>query len=365
VRQKLVSLTFNAVVIAVRSSAVAVCYHCCQQKAFRRARLLTQGGKFMRVLVTGGAGFLGSHICDRLIAEGHTVICLDSLLTGREKNIAYLLDHPRFVFFRYDITQPFYIAEKVDWVLHFASPASPKDYAANPIHTLKVGGLGTYHMLGLAKAHKAKFLLASTSEVYGDPEVHPQPESYWGHVNPIGPRSCYDEAKRFAEALTMAYWRQHGVDVRIVRIFNTVGPRMRIDDGRVFPTFITQALKGEPITVYGDGSQTRSFCYVDDLIEGIMRVMEWTPPETGDELDRVFNLGNPEEITVLEFAHLVKEVTGSESPIVFCPLPKDDPRQRRPDITKARTVLGWQPKVSLREALERTIPYFRQELGLQ
>lgn len=318
----------------------------------------------MRVLVTGGAGFLGSHLCDRLIAEGHEVICLDSLLTGREDNIAHLQSHPRFTFIQHDITHPFFIAERVDWVLHFASPASPKDYGAHPIHTLKVGALGTYHMLGLAKAHGAKFLLASTSEVYGDPEIHPQPESYWGHVNPIGERSCYDEAKRFAEALTMAYWHQHGIDVRIVRIFNTVGPRMRVDDGRVFPNFITQALKGEPLTVYGDGSQTRSFCYVDDLIDGVMRVMDWTPPEDADELARVFNLGNPEEVTVLEFAHLVKEVTGSQSQIIFHPLPKDDPRRRRPDITKAKTILGWQPRVSLREAIERTIPYFRQVLGL-
>ncbi|MFA0768560.1 MAG: hypothetical protein OXFUSZZB_001888 [Candidatus Fervidibacter sp.] len=318
----------------------------------------------MRVLVTGGAGFLGSHLCDRLIAEGHEVICLDSLLTGRAENIAHLQPHPRFTFIQHDITQPFFIAERVDWVLHFASPASPKDYGAHPIHTLKVGALGTYHMLGLAKAHGAKFLLASTSEVYGDPEVHPQPESYWGHVNPIGERSCYDEAKRFAEALTMAYWRQHGIDVRIIRIFNTVGPRMRIDDGRVFPNFITQALRGEPLTVYGDGSQTRSFCYVDDLIEGVMRVMAWTPPEGADELARVFNLGNPEEVTILEFAHLVKEVTGSRSPIVFRPLPKDDPKQRRPDITRAKTFLGWQPRTSLREAVERTLPYFRQVLGM-
>jgi dTDP-glucose 4,6-dehydratase len=318
----------------------------------------------MRVLVTGGAGFLGSHLCDRLIAEGHEVICLDSLLTGRAENIVHLQPHPRFTFIQHDITQPFFIAERVDWVLHFASPASPKDYGAHPIHTLKVGALGTYHMLGLAKAHGARFLLASTSEVYGDPEVHLQPESYWGHVNPIGERSCYDEAKRFAEALTMAYWRQHGIDVRIIRIFNTVGPRMRIDDGRVFPNFITQALRGEPLTVYGDGSQTRSFCYVDDLIEGVMRVMAWTPPEGADELARVFNLGNPEEVTILEFAHLVKEVTGSRSPIVFRPLPKDDPKQRRPDITKAKNFLGWQPRTSLREAVERTLPYFRQVLGL-
>jgi dTDP-glucose 4,6-dehydratase len=318
----------------------------------------------MRVLVTGGAGFLGSHLCDRLIAEGHEVICLDSLLTGRADNIAHLQTHPRFTFIQHDITQPFFIADRVDWVLHFASPASPKDYGAHPIHTLKVGALGTYHMLGLAKAHGAKFLLASTSEVYGDPEVHPQPESYWGHVNPIGERSCYDEAKRFAEALTMAYWRQHGIDVRIIRIFNTVGPRMRIDDGRVFPNFITQALRGEPLTVYGDGSQTRSFCYVDDLIEGVMQVMAWTPPEGADELARVFNLGNPEEVTVLELAHLVKEVTGSRSPIVFRPLPKDDPKQRRPDITKAKNFLGWQPRTSLREAVERTLPYFRQVLGM-
>jgi dTDP-glucose 4,6-dehydratase len=318
----------------------------------------------MRVLVTGGAGFLGSHLCDRLIAEGHEVICLDSLLTGRADNIAHLQTHPRFTFIQHDITQPFFIADRVDWVLHFASPASPKDYGAHPIHTLKVGALGTYHMLGLAKAHGAKFLLASTSEVYGDPEVHPQPESYWGHVNPIGERSCYDEAKRFAEALTMAYWRQHGIDVRIIRIFNTVGPRMRIDDGRVFPNFITQALRGEPLTVYGDGSQTRSFCYVDDLIEGVMQVMAWTPPEGADELARVFNLGNSEEVTILEFAHLVKEVTGSRSPIVFRPLPKDDPKQRRPDITKAKNFLGWQPRTSLREAVERTLPYFRQVLGM-
>jgi dTDP-glucose 4,6-dehydratase len=318
----------------------------------------------MRVLVTGGAGFLGSHLCDRLIAEGHEVICLDSLLTGRADNIAHLQRHPRFTFIQHDITHPFFIAERVDWVLHFASPASPKDYGAHPIHTLKVGALGTYHMLGLAKAHGAKFLLASTSEVYGDPEVHPQPESYWGHVNPIGERSCYDEAKRFAEALTMAYWHQHGIDVRIIRIFNTVGPRMRIDDGRVFPNFITQALRGEPLTVYGDGSQTRSFCYVDDLIEGVMRVMAWTPPEGADELARVFNLGNPEEVTILELAHLVKEVTGSRSPIVFRPLPKDDPKQRRPDITKAKNFLGWQPRTSLREAVERTLPYFRQVLGM-
>jgi len=318
----------------------------------------------MRVLVTGGAGFLGSHLCDRLIAEGHEVICLDSLLTGQVDNIAHLQTHPRFTFIRHDITQPFFIAEQVDWVLHFASPASPKDYGAHPIHTLKVGALGTYHMLGLAKAHGAKFLLASTSEVYGDPQVHPQPESYWGHVNPIGERSCYDEAKRFAEALTMAYWRQHGIDVRIIRIFNTVGPRMRIDDGRVFPNFIAQALKGEPLTVYGDGGQTRSFCYVDDLIEGVVRVMAWTPPEDGDELARVFNLGNPEEVTILEFARLVKEVTGSQSPIVFHPLPKDDPKQRCPDITKAKTLLGWQPRTSLREAIKRTIPYFRHMLGL-
>ncbi len=319
----------------------------------------------MRVLVTGGAGFLGSHLCDRLLAEGHEVVCVDSLLTGREENIAHLFGHPRFTFIRHDITQPFYIAERMDWVLHFASPASPKDYAANPIHTLKVGGLGTYHMLGLAKAHGAKFLLASTSEVYGDPEVHPQPESYWGNVNPVGPRSCYDEAKRFAEAITMAYYRQQGIDVRIIRIFNTVGPRMRIDDGRVFPTFIVQALRGEPITVYGDGSQTRSFCYVDDLIEGVMRVMAWTPPEGGDELARVFNLGNPEEVTVLEFARLVKEITGSSSPIVFCPLPKDDPHRRRPDITKARTLLGWEPKVSLPDAIRRTLPYFLKVLGIE
>jgi len=318
----------------------------------------------MRVLVTGGAGFLGAHLCDRLIAEGHEVICLDSLLTGQVDNIAHLQTHPRFTFIRHDITQPFFIAEQVDWVLHFASPASPKDYGAHPIHTLKVGALGTYHMLGLAKAHGAKFLLASTSEVYGDPQVHPQPESYWGHVNPIGERSCYDEAKRFAEALTMAYWRQHGIDVRIIRIFNTVGPRMRIDDGRVFPNFIAQALKGEPLTVYGDGGQTRSFCYVDDLIEGVVRVMAWTPPEDGDELARVFNLGNPEEVTILEFARLVKEVTGSQSPIVFHPLPKDDPKQRCPDITKAKTLLGWQPRTSLREAIKRTIPYFRHMLGL-
>lgn len=332
----------------------------------------------MRILVTGGAGFLGSHLCNRLIADGHEVICLDSLLTGNKDNIAHLLEHPRFVFIQHDITHPFFIAEPVDWVLHFASPASPKDYEAHPIHTLKVGALGTYHMLGLAKAKVAKFLLASTSEVYGDPKVHPQPETYWGYVNPLGHRSCYDEAKRFAEAITMAYHRQHGIDVRIVRIFNTYGPFMRIDDGRVLPNFMMQALKGEPLTVYGDGSQTRSFCYVDDLIEGIVRLMNWKPQgevqsaecqvqsemqsAEGGELERVFNLGNPEEVTVLELAHLIKELTGSTSPIVFRPLPKDDPKQRRPDITKALTLLKWEPTISLRDGLMRTIPYFRQRL---
>ncbi len=311
----------------------------------------------MRVLVTGGAGFLGSHLCDRLLAEGHEVIAMDNLLTGTTDNIAHLAGHPRFTFIRHDVTQYIYIKGPLDAVLHFASPASPVDYLELPIQTLKVGSLGTHNALGLALAKGARFLLASTSEVYGDPLVHPQREDYWGNVNPIGPRGVYDEAKRFAEAMTMAYHRSHGVDTRIVRIFNTYGPRMRINDGRVVPNFIKQALRGEPLTVYGDGSQTRSFCYVSDLIEGIYRLL------MSDEVEPV-NIGNPTEMTILQFAERINALTGNPAGIVFKPLPKDDPKQRRPDIGKARRILGWEPKVSLDEGLRPTIAYFAERLGV-
>ncbi len=314
----------------------------------------------MRILISGGAGFLGSHLCERLLAERHSIICLDNLKTGTGDNIAHLFSEPGFEFLRHDISQPLQVKGELDYVLHFASLASPKDYQRDPIPTLKVGALGTHHLLGVAKAAGARFLLASTSEVYGDPEVSPQPEGYWGHVNTLGPRSCYDESKRFAEAITMAYCRTHQVDVRIVRIFNTYGPRMRWDDGRVIPAFIMQALHNEPLTVYGKGSQTRSFCYVDDLIEGIVRLMYWNPdPEVGCD-GRVFNLGNPEEITVLEMAREVVKSTRSKSPIVFCPLPEDDPQRRCPDITRARSVLGWTPRVSRAEGVRKTVAYFRQ-----
>ncbi|GAB4520885.1 MAG: SDR family oxidoreductase [Anaerolineae bacterium] len=309
----------------------------------------------MRILVTGGAGFIGSHLCDRLLADGHKVIAMDNLITGTTDNIVHLLGRDDFLFIKHDVTNYIYIDGPVDAVLHFASPASPIDYLEYPIQTLKVGALGTHKALGLAKAKGARFLLASTSEVYGDPLVHPQPETYWGNVNPIGPRGVYDEAKRFAEAMTMAYHRVHGVQTRIVRIFNTYGPRMRLDDGRVVPNFIGQALRGQPLTVYGDGSQTRSFCYVDDLVDGIIRLLH------SDEVEPV-NLGNPREMSILEFAELINRLTGNTAGIVFKPLPKDDPRVRRPDITKAKRVLSWEPKVDLEEGLTRTIEYFRTKV---
>jgi dTDP-glucose 4,6-dehydratase len=305
-----------------------------------------------RAVVTGGAGFLGSHLCERLLAEGHAVVCVDNLITGKRENVAHLVPRSDFELVLHDVSKPIEVDGPVDFVLHFASPASPIDYLELPIQTLKVGSLGTHNALGLAKAKRARFLLASTSEVYGDPLVHPQPESYWGNVNPVGPRGVYDEAKRFAEAMTMAYHRVHGLDTRIVRIFNTYGPRMRPRDGRVVPAFIQQALAGEPMTVFGDGGQTRSFCYVDDLIEGIFRLLmssEVMPT----------NIGNPHEMTILQFAERIRALTGSSSPIDFRPLPEDDPKTRQPDITKARTILGWEPRVPLDEGLGRTIEYFR------
>lgn len=306
-------------------------------------------------VVTGGAGFLGSHLCDRLLAEGHRVIAVDNLLTGSAANIAHLADHERFTHIHHDVTAPMAIDGAVDYVFHFASPASPMDYLRLPIQTLKVGSLGTHNALGLAKAKGAKFLLASTSEVYGDPLVHPQTEKYWGNVNPIGPRGVYDEAKRFAEAMTMAYHRVHNIDTKIARIFNTYGPRMRLEDGRVVPAFIGQALRGQPLTVFGDGSQTRSFCYVSDLIEGIWRLSQC-------DYHQPVNLGNPTEFTIREFAELVLNITGSNSPIQFKPLPVDDPKQRRPDITLARTLLGWEPKVKLQDGLRQSLEYFRDKI---
>ncbi|MGC8839418.1 MAG: UDP-glucuronic acid decarboxylase family protein [Anaerolineae bacterium] len=311
----------------------------------------------MRILITGGAGFLGSHLCDRFLAEGHEVICMDNLITGNIRNIEHLAGHDRFLFIKHDVTNYIYVSGPIDVVMHFASPASPIDYLRYPIQTLKVGALGTHKALGLALAKRARFVLASTSEVYGDPLVHPQTEDYWGNVNPIGPRGVYDEAKRFAEAMTMAYHRAHGVDTRIARIFNTYGPRMRLDDGRVVPNFIGQALRGEPLTVYGDGTQTRSFCYVSDLIEGLIRLT------FSDEVEPV-NLGNPEEMTILEFAQRINAMTGNRAGIVFKPLPENDPRVRRPDISKARRILGWEPKVSFEEGMEKTIAWFRTYLGV-
>jgi len=310
----------------------------------------------VRILITGAAGFLGSHLCDRFLAEGHEVIGMDNFLTGTRENLQHLQDNPAFRFVEHDVTREIEIDGPLDGVLHFASPASPIDYLELPIQTLKVGSLGTHKTLGLAKAKRARYLIASTSEVYGDPQLHPQPETYWGHVNPIGPRGVYDEAKRFAEAMTMAYHRYHGVDTRIVRIFNTYGPRMRPEDGRVVSNFIVQALKGEPLTAYGSGQQTRSFCYVADEVDGIYRLFmsDYTNP---------VNIGNPDEFTILELARRVLELTGSDAQIEFRPLPEDDPKVRRPDITVARTVLGWEPKISLEEGLRRTIPYFRQVLG--
>jgi len=310
----------------------------------------------MRVLITGAAGFLGSHLADRFLAGGHDVVGMDNFITGSPDNIAHLTGNPHFSFFEHNVTNFIYVAGPLDGVLHFASPASPRDYLELPIQTLKVGSLGTHKALGLAKAKKARFLLASTSEVYGDPLVHPQPEAYWGNVNPVGPRGVYDEAKRFAEAITMAYHRYHGLDTRIVRIFNTYGPRMRVLDGRVVSNFIVQALKGEPITVYGEGAQTRSFCYVDDLVDGIVRLFERGTNEPT-------NIGNPREFTVLELAKIVIRLTGSKSRIVREPLPEDDPKVRQPDIGRARAQLGWDAKVPLEEGLARTIDYFRRKLA--
>ena len=304
-----------------------------------------------RALVTGGAGFLGSHLCERLLDEGLEVVCMDNLITGSVENVEHLFGQDGFVFVKYDVTNFIDVPGRLDYILHFASPASPIDYLKLPIQTLKVGSLGTHKALGLAKAKGARFLLASTSETYGDPLVHPQPEDYWGNVNPVGPRGVYDEAKRFAEAITMAYHRHHGVETRIVRIFNTYGPRMRAGDGRVVPTFINQALDGEPLTCFGDGSQTRSFCYVDDLIEGIYRLL------LSDHVLPV-NIGNPAEMTVLQFAQEIVRLTGAASEIVFVELPEDDPKVRQPDITRARAVLNWEPQISLEQGLRRVIDYF-------
>ncbi|HXF41473.1 MAG TPA: UDP-glucuronic acid decarboxylase family protein [Blastocatellia bacterium] len=326
----------------------------------------------MRVLITGGAGFLGSHLVDRLIADGHDVLVFDNLLTGRLENIEHQFGHERFRFVRQDVTEYLFVAGDLGAVVHFASPASPIDYLQLPIQTLKVGSLGTHKALGLAKAKGARFLLASTSEVYGDPQVHPQPEEYWGHVNPVGPRGVYDEAKRFGEAMTMAYHRYHGLDTRLVRIFNTYGARMRPNDGRVVSNFIVQALKGEPLTIYGDGTQTRSFTYVSDLIEGIVRLL--MAPDTGPsnvevetpnrdvDIHLPTNIGNPGEFTVIELARKVIELTTSRSVIEHRPLPVDDPRVRQPDIGRARRILGWEPRVNLEEGLVNTIAYFKSAL---
>jgi dTDP-glucose 4,6-dehydratase len=312
----------------------------------------------LRAVITGGAGFLGSHLCDYLIERGWEVLAIDNLVTGSEGNVAHLRKHSRFQMMVHDASRYIDVAGPVDYVLNFASPASPVNYLKLPIQTLKVGALGTHNALGLALGKKAKYLQASTSECYGDPDVSPQPESYWGHVNPIGPRGVYDEAKRFGEAMVMAYHRFHGVDSHIVRIFNTYGPRMRLNDGRALPNFVYQALTGQPITVYGDGRQTRSFCYVSDLIEGIYRLMN------SDEHEPV-NIGNPQEITILEFAERIRALLGSEVPIVFKPLPQDDPKQRCPDIGKAKRLLGWQPKVNLDEGLRLTLEFFRQQVAAE
>ncbi|MFA5144946.1 MAG: UDP-glucuronic acid decarboxylase family protein [Candidatus Omnitrophota bacterium] len=305
------------------------------------------------VVVTGGAGFIGSHLCDRLIKEGFKVICLDNLITGDHKNIKHLIGSSNFSFIKQDVSKYIDIAKKVDYVLHFASLASPEDYLKLPIPTLKVGSLGTHNALGFAKAKKARFMLASTSEVYGDPLVHPQTEGYWGNVNPIGVRGCYDESKRFAEALTMAYHRTHKLDTKIVRIFNTYGPRMRINDGRVVPNFIYQALNNKPLTVYGKGAQTRSFCYVDDLVEGIFRLMR-------ADINEPVNLGNPHEFTILQLSKLVVKLTGTKSKVIFRPLPQDDPRQRQPNIKRAKKALNWSPAIELEEGLRKTIEWFKK-----
>jgi len=312
----------------------------------------------VRILITGGAGFIGSHLCDRLLADGHDVLAMDNLITGDTDNIAHLAGNRHFRFVHHDVTDYIYVEGALDAVLHFASPASPVDYLNYPIQTLKVGALGTHKALGVAKAKGARLLLASTSEVYGDPLVHPQTETYWGNVNPIGPRGVYDEAKRFAEAMTLAYQRHHGVETRIVRIFNTYGPRMRINDGRVVPNFIYQALYGQPLTVYGDGSQTRSFCYVSDLVEGLVRLLHSDEPLP-------VNIGNPAEMTILQFAEAINRLTGNPGGIAFEPLPVDDPKQRRPDISKAQRVLhGWAPRVPLEEGLAATVADFRKRLRL-
>ena len=307
-----------------------------------------------RTLVTGGAGFLGSHLCDRLLQEGHEVVCMDNLITGDMDNIAHLMGREGFRFIKQDVTEYLYVEGPVEFILHFASPASPVDYLRLPIQTLKVGSLGTHKALGLAKAKGARFLLASTSEVYGDPQIHPQPESYWGHVNPVGPRGVYDEAKRFAEAMTMAYHRYHGVQTRIARIFNTYGPRMRPNDGRVVSNFLIQALQGQSLTVYGDGQQTRSFCYVSDLVEGLFRLL------LSSEVDPV-NVGNPAERTIRDLVAAVEGILGGSLPVMYTPLPVDDPRVRQPDITRARTCLGWEPKVDLDVGLRETIAHFRKK----
>jgi dTDP-glucose 4,6-dehydratase len=310
----------------------------------------------VRTLITGGAGFIGSHLCERFLNRGDEVICVDNLITGTLDNIEHLRNNDRFQFIRHDISHPLEIDGPLDNVLHFASLASPADYLRYPIQTLKVGALGTHNTLGLAKLKKARFLLASTSEVYGDPQVHPQREDYWGHVNCVGVRGCYDESKRFAEAITMAYFRTHKVNTGIVRIFNTYGSRMRLDDGRVLPNFMGQALRGEPLTVYGDGSQTRSFCYIDDLVEGIVRLLD-------TDFHEPVNLGNPSEVTILEFAKEILALSGSKSVIEYRPLPQDDPKVRQPDISRARSLLGWQPQIDRREGLKRTLAYFQRRIG--
>lgn len=307
----------------------------------------------MRVVITGGAGFIGSHLCERFLSEGNDVIAVDNLITGAELNLSGFRNDPRFTFMLHDVSKEIHIDGPVDVVLHFASPASPIDYLKYPIQTLKVGSLGTHNSLGLAKAKNSRFLIASTSEVYGDPQIHPQTEDYWGHVNPIGVRGVYDEAKRFAEAMTMAYHRAHRVDTRIIRIFNTYGPRMRLDDGRVLPNFMGQALRGEPLTVYGDGNQTRSFCFVDDLVEGIVRLLK-------TDFHEPVNLGNPAEITILQFAQEIMKLVGENCEIIYRPLPADDPKVRQPDISLARKLLGWEPKVDRSEGLARTLDYFRK-----
>jgi dTDP-glucose 4,6-dehydratase len=318
----------------------------------------------VRVLVTGGAGFIGSHLCDRLLAEGHDVVAMDNLITGSTDNVAHLAGNRQFKFIFHDVTDYILVQGPVDAVMHLASPASPVDFARIPIQILKVGSLGTHNALGLALTKGARFLLASTSEVYGDPKVHPQPESYWGNVNPIGVRGVYDEAKRFAESITMAYHRVHGVDTRIIRIFNTYGPRMRLNDGRVVPNFVGQALRGEPLTVYGDGSQTRSFCYVSDLVDGMMRLLMAVERDTDadpPDIHEPVNVGNPVEISILAFAELINRLTGNQAGIVFRPLPVDDPHLRRPDITRARAMLGWEPAAAVDEGLARTIAHLRAD----